>query len=160
MIKTLVYSADGQTVLALVRGDHEVNPAKLSRAAGGAELALASPEVITRLTGAAVGFAGPQGLAEKVQKLVIDHSVAAMPAGISGANKTDYHMLNVVPGRDFPLAGANAVVADIRNWCSRTAWRSGTSSSWEPSTASSWAPPSWTRRARAGRASWGATASA
>jgi prolyl-tRNA synthetase len=122
MIKTLVYAADGQTVLALVRGDHEVNPAKLSRAAGGAELALASPEVITRLTGAAVGFAGPQGLAEKVQKLVIDHSVAAMPAGISGANKTDYHMLNVVPGRDFPLAGPNVTVADIRNAVPGDTW--------------------------------------
>ncbi|GAG10634.1 unnamed protein product, partial [marine sediment metagenome] len=32
-----------------------------------------------------------------------------------GANKTDYHVKNVVPGRDFPLEGENIVVADIRN---------------------------------------------
>ena len=38
-----------------------------------------------------------------------------MGVGVSGANKTDYHTLNVVPGRDFPLEGDNVIVADIRN---------------------------------------------
>jgi hypothetical protein len=55
------------------------------------------------------------GLAAKVTRMVIDHAVAAMAIGVTGANKTDYHMRNVVPGRDFPLAGPNVVVADIRN---------------------------------------------
>jgi prolyl-tRNA synthetase len=50
-----------------------------------------------------------------VAKLIIDHAVAAMGVGVTGANKTDYHAKNVVPGRDFPLAGDNVVVADIRN---------------------------------------------
>ena len=65
------------------------------------------------MTDAAVGFAGPVGLATK--KVVIDHAVAAMAIGTTGANKTDYHTKNVVPGRDFPLEGENVVVADIRN---------------------------------------------
>jgi prolyl-tRNA synthetase len=38
-----------------------------------------------------------------------------MAIGVTGANKTDYHTKNVVPGRDFPLAGDNIIVADIRN---------------------------------------------
>jgi prolyl-tRNA synthetase len=38
-----------------------------------------------------------------------------MTKGVAGANKTDHHVKNVVPGRDFPLAGANVEVADIRN---------------------------------------------
>ena len=50
----------------------------------------------------------------RVSKLIIDHSVAAMAVGVTGANKTDYHTRNVVPGRDFPLAGENVVVADVR----------------------------------------------
>jgi prolyl-tRNA synthetase len=101
--------------VALVRGDHEMNPAKLSHQAGGKTLELAPEQIIKAITGAKVGFAGPMGLAAKVGKLFIDHVVAAMPVGVTGANKSDYHMKNVVPGRDFPLTGENVVVADIRN---------------------------------------------
>ncbi len=116
MIKTLIYAtADKQVVIALVRGDHEANENKLNRAAGLGHLALANENTIRAVSGAAVGFAGPQGLAGKVAKLIIDHSVAVMPSGITGANKTDTHVKNIVPGRDFPLEGANIVVADIRN---------------------------------------------
>ncbi|KPK84446.1 MAG: hypothetical protein AMJ81_05595 [Phycisphaerae bacterium SM23_33] len=114
MIKTLVYSAGGRPVVALVRGDHETNDAKLARAVGAEELALADAATIQAVTGAAVGFAGPMGLAGKVHKLAIDHAVAAMAVGVTGANKTDYHVRHVVPGRDFPLAGENVVIADIR----------------------------------------------
>ncbi len=41
--------------------------------------------------------------------------VAAMAVGFTGANKTDYHTKNIIPGRDFPLEGDNIIVADIRN---------------------------------------------
>jgi prolyl-tRNA synthetase len=115
MIKTLVYAADGRPAAALVRGDHETNEAKLARALGAEDVALADEATIESVTGAAVGFAGPMGLAEKVEKMVIDHAVAAMAVGVSGANKTDYHTRNVVPGRDFPLQGPNVVIADVRN---------------------------------------------
>jgi prolyl-tRNA synthetase len=113
MIKTLIYSASGRTVAALIRGDHEVNEAKLRRAAPGA--GLADEQTIRHATGAAVGFAGPMGLAGTVDLLVIDPWVAGMAAGVTGANKTDYHVRNIVPGRDFPLEGPNVRVADIRN---------------------------------------------
>jgi prolyl-tRNA synthetase len=101
-------------VAALVRGDHELNPEKLTQALGGVHIELATPDVIERVTGAKVGFAGPMGLAGRVSKLVIDHAVAAMAVGVTGANKTDHHTRNIVPGRDFPLEGDNVIVGDIR----------------------------------------------
>ena len=141
MIKTLIYSTseigavkqihaeeakhDGRKVITskafaendyvvLVRGDHEVNPEKL-RIIAGEHIELASEGEIREITNAAVGFAGPVGLADKISRIIIDHSVAAMAVGVTGANKTDYHVKNVVPGRDFPLKGQNIIVADIRN---------------------------------------------
>ncbi|MDD5008821.1 MAG: proline--tRNA ligase [Syntrophorhabdaceae bacterium] len=115
MIKTLIFSVDKDVVVALVRGDHDLNPEKLTQVLGGKHNELASPADIEQLTGAKVGFAGPVGLAGKVSKMIIDHAVASMAIGVTGANKTDYHTKNVVPGRDFPLTGANVIVADIRN---------------------------------------------
>jgi prolyl-tRNA synthetase len=115
MIKTLIFSVDKDVIVALVRGDHEINPEKFTQTLAGKHNELATPETIEKITGAKVGFAGPMGLAGKVSKLIIDHAVAAMPIGVTGANKTDYHVKNIVPGRDFPLDGENIIVADIRN---------------------------------------------
>jgi prolyl-tRNA synthetase len=141
MIKTLIYSTsaldaakqiseedakhDGRKVITskafaendyavLVRGDHEINNEKM-RAVIGENIKLADENTIVEVTGAKVGFAGPIGLSDKVSKMIIDHAVAAMAVGVTGANKTDYHIKNVVPGRDFPLESDNVVVADIRN---------------------------------------------
>ena len=114
MIKTLIYSAGGQVVAALVRGDHEINDEKL-RLAVGESVELADESTILEYTGAQVGFAGPVGLKKRPSRVVIDHAVAAMAVGVSGANKTDYHIRNVVPGRDFPLEGPDVTVTDIRN---------------------------------------------
>jgi prolyl-tRNA synthetase len=114
MIKTLIYSAGEQTIAVLVRGDHELNPEKMTQIIGGEHMDLASELVIEEVTGAKVGFAGPIGMTDKVSKFIIDHAVAAMAVGIAGANKTDYHIKNVVPGRDFQLEGENITVADIR----------------------------------------------
>ncbi|MBN2128751.1 MAG: proline--tRNA ligase [Sedimentisphaerales bacterium] len=115
MIKTLIFDADGETVAALIRGDHEMNPEKLTQTLGGKHSELADEATIEKVTGARVGFAGPMGLGERVSKLLVDHAVAAMAVGVTGANKTDYHTRNVVPGRDFPLEGDNVLVADLRN---------------------------------------------
>jgi prolyl-tRNA synthetase len=117
MIKTLVYAAGEDVIAALVRGDHDVNPEKLTQTLAGRHAELADEQTIKKVTGAKVGFAGPIGIVDKVSKLIIDHAVAAMAAGIAGANKTDYHIRNVVPGRDFPLEGDRVIVADIRYAC-------------------------------------------
>jgi prolyl-tRNA synthetase len=115
MIKTLLFDAKGETIATLIRGDHELNPEKLTQTVGGIHTELADEPTIEKVTGAKVGFAGPVGLAGRVARVIVDHAVAAMAVGVTGANKTDYHTKNVVPGRDFPLEGDNVVVADIRN---------------------------------------------
>ena len=115
MIKTLIYAAGDDIVAAVVRGDHELNQEKLTQVLGGRAAELADEASIEKVTNAKVGFAGPMGIAAKVDKIIIDHAVAAMAVGVTGANKTDYHVRNVVPGRDFPLKGENIIVADIRN---------------------------------------------
>jgi len=101
--------------VVLVRGDHDVNEEKLTSLLGGIHIELADEKDIERITGAKVGFAGPMGLASKNCPLIIDHAVAAMAVGVTGANKTDYHTKNVVPGRDFPLDGDDVTIADVRN---------------------------------------------
>ena len=60
----------------------------------------ASPEVILGLTGAEVGFAGPVGLDCRV---IADQAVTVMHDACTGANKTDYHITGVNPGRDFEI---------------------------------------------------------
>jgi len=108
MIKTLIYRADDKPLVALVRGDHEVNEGKLARAAGVEFVAQAEADLIREVTGAEVGFAGPVGLAAQV---IADQAVSVMHDAVTGANKTDYHVTGVNPGRDFELAE----VADVRN---------------------------------------------
>ena len=107
MIKTLIYSSGNEVIAILVRGDHDVNEEKLRLAIGGKHIGLADEKTIEKVTGAKVGFAGPMGLEGNVSKMIIDYAVTAMAAGVTGANKTDYHVKNVVPGRDFPLEGDN-----------------------------------------------------
>ncbi len=115
MIKTLIYMAGDDVIACLVRGDHELNPEKLTQAVGGKHIEPADEKTVEAATGAAVGFAGPIGLADRVSRVFVDHSVAIMVKGTSGANKTDCHVKNVVPGRDFPLDGDKTIVEDIRN---------------------------------------------
>ena len=103
-----------ETIAVLMRGDHDINPEKLTQVLGGVHFELAGEAIIEKVTGAKVGFAGPIGIADKVSKMIIDHAVATMAIGVTGANKTDYHIKNVVPGRDFPLEGDNVTVTDIR----------------------------------------------
>ncbi len=102
MIKTIIFDAgESQALVALVRGDHEVNEAKLRRTAGVTNLAQAGPDLIRKVTGAEVGFAGPVGLAVRV---IADQAVTVMHNAVTGANKTDYHITGVNPGRDFVIA--------------------------------------------------------
>jgi prolyl-tRNA synthetase len=106
-LKSLVYVAGKDSVLAVVRGDHEVNEVKLARALGVDEVRLATADEVRRATGAAVGFAGPVGFAGKV---VVDRDAASVADGVTGANETDYHLLHVAYGRDF-----DGLATDIRS---------------------------------------------
>ncbi|MCZ6772469.1 MAG: proline--tRNA ligase, partial [Proteobacteria bacterium] len=108
MIKTIIYQADGEALIAPVRGDHEVNEGKLARAVKVAAVTPADPALILKVTGADVGFAGPVGLSARI---VVDQAVTIMRDAVTGANQTDYHITGVNPGRDFVIKES----ADIRN---------------------------------------------
>src|SRR5690606_877731 len=91
-LKSLVYIAGNDLVLAVVRGDHEINEIKLSRALGVSEVHLASAADVEKATGAAVGFAGPVGFKGRV---LVDHDAAVVTDAVTGANETDYHLKHV-----------------------------------------------------------------
>lgn len=101
LIKTLIVAApDGQPVVVLVRGDRELQEAKLAKLLGGPS-PLAQPDVVQKVTNAPVGFAGPVGLPGGV-RVVADHEVKFIRDGVTGANEADAHLVHVLPGRDFP----------------------------------------------------------
>lgn len=109
-VKTLLYRAGEQFIAALVRGDRELNEMKLGAYLQAAELEMANDSEVEELTGAAVGFAGPIGLPDKV-RIIADYEVAGMTNFVVGANATDTHMKNVNLGIDFEPGE----YADIRN---------------------------------------------
>lgn len=101
LIKTLIVVApNGEAVAALVRGDRELNEAKLARLLGGPTV-LADAATVLHVTGAPVGFAGPVGLKQPV-RVVADREIALIRDGVTGANEADAHLIHVLPGRDFP----------------------------------------------------------
>lgn len=107
IIKTVFYVADGKPVVALVRGDHELNEHKLKRVLGAKLLFKAGDDVYRQTASCEPGFAGPVGLNVPV---LADLSVMSVVNGVTGANKTDFHLRNVNPGRDF----TPAQIADLR----------------------------------------------
>jgi prolyl-tRNA synthetase len=110
MVKTLVYLADGNPVAVLIRGDHEANEGKIRRALKAAKLELAPPDVVERVTGAPLGFAGPVGLKIPVWA---DRDVVTMASAIIGANEVDKHYTGATLGRDFTIATDHTT--DLRN---------------------------------------------
>ncbi|OLB19978.1 MAG: proline--tRNA ligase [Acidobacteriales bacterium 13_2_20CM_55_8] len=102
-------------VVVLLRGDHQLNEAKLSSAVGGKETRPMQAEEIERLFWSPAGFLGPIGIewardVRQVERpiLLVDNALEGRTNLISGANKEDYHLKNVTPGRDFqPTAYAD-----------------------------------------------------
>jgi prolyl-tRNA synthetase len=101
IIKTLLYQVDERVVAVLVRGDRQVNEAKLANVLGAAELRLADRATIARVTGGPEGYTGPVGLRDVA--ILADHEVRGMVNVIVGANAAEAHLVNVNPGRDFTV---------------------------------------------------------
>jgi prolyl-tRNA synthetase len=112
MIKTLIYSADEKPIAVLLRGDREANEGKIRRAIGAEKLALAEPDVIQRVTGAPVGFAGPVGLKEAIA-VWADRDLLIVRNAVTGANERDAHLTGVNLGRDFDVPEDH--FRDLRN---------------------------------------------
>ena len=100
-IKSLVMALDGKPVLVLMRGDHQLSAAKLPGARQ------AEPPEIREWFGADPGSIGPVGV--KSVRILADEALRGRRNMIAGANKTNYHLLNVTPGEDFV-----AEFADLR----------------------------------------------
>jgi prolyl-tRNA synthetase len=105
-LKSLLYVAGDDVVLAIVRGDHEINEIGLARYLGVDEVLLASDAAVRETTGTEIGFVGPVGFEGRI---IADPDAVAVSNAIAGASETPYHYRNVNHGRDF-----EAEVASIR----------------------------------------------
>jgi len=118
LLKTLVVKVDGKVVLALVRGDHEINLTKLKNFCGADFVEFADAETIRQVTGAEVGFAGPVGVSGV--QVVADYATCGMRNFVTGANRTDAHLVNVNFGRDVqPEAFADIRLITPQDGCPR-----------------------------------------
>jgi prolyl-tRNA synthetase len=127
-IKTLALMVDAgeekagkeapRPVVVLMRGDHQLNEAKLSTALAGKEARPMQEEEIRALFRSPAGFLGPMGiewakdLADASKPiLLLDKALEGRTNLIAGANKEDYHVRNITPGKDFHPTG----YADLRS---------------------------------------------
>jgi len=99
LIKTLIYQTDRGPVAALVRGDQEVNEAKLSKSLDCQELVLADALTVQELTGAPKGFAGAVDLSLPVWA---DRTLMGLKNFVMGGNEEDVHLVNLNWGPDVP----------------------------------------------------------
>jgi prolyl-tRNA synthetase len=117
-IKTLAYMAeekDAKTgkpklreVIVLMRGDHELNEAKFAAAVAGKQTRPMQEDEIKRLFSSPAGFLGPIGIewATNINDrnrpvLLVDKALEGRKNLIAGANKENYHLKNVTPGKTF-----------------------------------------------------------
>ncbi len=104
-------------VATFLRGDHQVNETKLLGVLGAADLRTMQAAELEQFFNGPAGYLGPVGLKHNDQPLgegltvVVDKSLEGRKNLVCGANKLDYHLRNVVPGRDFTWT----VSADIRS---------------------------------------------
>ncbi|HET7442588.1 MAG TPA: proline--tRNA ligase [Terriglobales bacterium] len=127
-IKTLAYivnepdakrgKAQPRALVVLMRGDHQLNEAKLSGVLAGKETRPMQEDEIQKLFRSPAGYLGPTGIdwAREMQDsgrpiLLVDEALRNRKNLIAGANKEDYHLKNLTPGRDFEATA----YADLRS---------------------------------------------
>ena len=107
-------------IAVFLRGDHQVNEAKLGAFFPSAELRMMTQDEALKVFGGPVGFLGPINLKPSKDlvtldpdliPVIIDKTLEGRKNMVAGANKLDYHLRNVTPGRDFTWT----LTADIRS---------------------------------------------
>lgn len=111
-LKTLVYVADGALVLAVVRGDHDLNEAKLQTATGASDVRPAHPEEIFALLGAHPGSLGAVGVTKA--PVFVDPAVADRTNMVTGANEDGFHVRGVDVRRDLLGHGRLAELRSVK----------------------------------------------
>lgn len=109
-VKSVAIMSEAGFVLALVRGDHEVNEIKLAKVDGLQGYRMAGEAEIQDHLGSEPGFLGPLHPAKPV-RIIADREVAALADFVVGANEAGFHIAGVNWGRDLP----EPEVVDIRN---------------------------------------------
>lgn len=92
MVKTLIYKIDDKYYACCLPGDRNANEISIRKSVGGSTIELADEDNVKRITNARVGFAGPVGIDIPI---ILDEDVLKMKNFIVGANKSDYHYINV-----------------------------------------------------------------
>ena len=110
-LKAVFYSADGQIVFVVIRGDLEVNDVKLKNLLHATDLRLATDEEV-KAAGLVAGSASPVGRGDL--KCIADDSINLGDNFVVGANKPDTHLLNANYPRDF-RADAITDIAEVQS---------------------------------------------
>lgn len=103
LIKSLLYIADEKPIMALIRGDHELNEVKLKNVLHADFLAPATNEDAQKYLGASFGSLGPVGVSDDVQ-IIADRYVQDMVNTVVGADEDGFHYVNVNINRDFKVS--------------------------------------------------------
>jgi prolyl-tRNA synthetase len=115
-IKSLVYVVNDKPHLFLLRGDHQLNEAKVMAATGSVQARPAHPEEIRAFFGADAGSLGPVGV--KDLPMYADLALQGRQNLTCGANKNDFHLQGVTPGVHFHPVWADLRTAEKGEGCS------------------------------------------
>jgi prolyl-tRNA synthetase len=97
-MKTLVFMAQGEPLVILLRGDHQLSEAKLAQSLGTTDLRPAEIDEALEIMGANFGSLGPVGIKARI---IADRALEGRRGLVSGANKDGFHLEGLEPGRDF-----------------------------------------------------------
>lgn len=117
-IKAVVYKLNDKVVLAMVRGDHEVNEVRLQNIYHAVNVGMASDEDL-KACGLTAGYISPIGLKTSDKfDIVVDASVMEMEDACCGGNQKDMHYIHVNPKRDFPNVRVDTIrLIDTHDVC-------------------------------------------
>lgn len=105
-LKAVLYAADKEVVLVIIRGDLEVNETKLKNVLKCADLRLATEGEVSG-AGIVAGYVSPVGLSGV--RVIADDSITSGVNFVGGANKPDAHLKNINYPRDFRVD----IISDI-----------------------------------------------
>jgi prolyl-tRNA synthetase len=106
-MKSLILVANGKPVLVILRGDHQLSEAKFAAKSGDARFRQATADELVKWFGASPGSLGPVGVT--TMPVWMDTALEGRRNMVCGANRDDYHLRHVTPGKDF-----QAELADLR----------------------------------------------
>lgn len=99
IVKTMIFKIDGEFIMFLIRGHHELNDVKVKAYFGTDHVEMATEDEIINLLSASPGSLGP--IHDKEIKIYADNFVKDLNNLVVGANENGYHYVNANIGRDF-----------------------------------------------------------